>query len=333
MVEEENNVLKSSSITCLLTFQVDVERGETGTENLFHIIPRCQYQILEHHIDSDSLGEIEKKYNQEKGRDENTNVDIAGRTDFILEYINEYLEDELGKELCRASAELYFEAYFRSFRGEMRNNVIKEIVNRTEKAIRGNEKAKSAIPLMKRLKALKDKHKFSMLALAHTPKLDMTKPLTANSCQGSKMLTNFCDSLFAIGKSQKDEKLRYLKQIKSRSSEILYGTDNVCLGEIVKPDNFLRFEFTGFGNEREHLTTPTKQDNDTMLVRVAEMLAERKTRREIADALGISVGTAQNLAVEALKQKLVQNVQGVQPPSEMNGVDILKNNQELSVDE
>lgn len=136
ILEEEDNILKSSSITCLLTFQVDVERGETGTENLFHIIPRCQYQILERHIDSVSLGEIEKKYNQEKGLDENTNIDIAGRTDFILDYVSAYLEDELGEEVCRASAELYFEAYFRSFRGELRNNVIKEIINRTEKAIR-----------------------------------------------------------------------------------------------------------------------------------------------------------------------------------------------------
>ena len=65
-----------------------------------------------------------------------------------------------------------------------------------------NEKAKDALPLMKHLKALKSKYSLSILAtLAHTPKRDMSKPLSPNDLQGSKMLMNFCDSSFAIGKS------------------------------------------------------------------------------------------------------------------------------------
>ena len=55
-----------------------------------------------------------------------------------------------------------------------------------------SEKAKDALPLMKHLKVLKNKYNLSILALAHTPKRDLTKPITRNDLQGSKMLINFC---------------------------------------------------------------------------------------------------------------------------------------------
>jgi RecA-family ATPase len=115
------------------------------------------------------------------------------------------------------------------------------------------EKAKDALPLMKHLKALKNKYGLSILALAHTPKRDLSKPITRNDLQGSKMLINFCDSSFAIGESSNDKNIRYIKQIKARNTEIIYDTENVCICHIEKPNNFLQFEFLNFGTEREHL--------------------------------------------------------------------------------
>src|SRR4051794_1863916 len=115
------------------------------------------------------------------------------------------------------------------------------------------EKAKDALPLMKHLKALKNKYGLSILALAHTPKRDLSKPITRNDLQGSKMLINFCDSSFSIGESSNDKNTRYLKQIKARNTEIIYDTENVCICHIEKPYNFLQFEFLDFGTEREHL--------------------------------------------------------------------------------
>lgn len=53
---------------------------------------------------------------------------------------------------------------------------------------------------MKQLKTLKNKYDLSLLILAHTPKRDLSKQLTRNDLQGSKMLINFCDSCFAIAK-------------------------------------------------------------------------------------------------------------------------------------
>jgi hypothetical protein len=115
------------------------------------------------------------------------------------------------------------------------------------------EKAKDALPLMKNLKELKNKYGLSILTLAHTPKRDISKPITRNDLQGSKMLINFCDSSFSIGESNTDENTRYLKQIKSRNTEIIYNSENILLCQINKPLNFLKFEYLHPGNEREHL--------------------------------------------------------------------------------
>lgn len=150
------------------------------------------------------------------------------------------------------------------------------------------ETAKDALPLMKSLKQLKSKHGLSILALAHTPKRDLSKPLTRNDLQGSKMLINFCDSSFAIGESQQDKNLRYLKQIKARSTEIIFDSENVCLCQISKPENFLKFEFLSFGDERSHLRQQTEFDRANLHEKVLELNQSGKSYREIGAELNIS---------------------------------------------
>jgi hypothetical protein len=115
------------------------------------------------------------------------------------------------------------------------------------------EKAKDALPLMKMLKDLKKKYGLSIMALAHTPKRDMTKPITKNDLAGSKMLINFCDSAFAIGESNRDPALRYIKQMKQRNCGHRYDADNVIEVEIKKEGSFLGFTLIGYGRERPHL--------------------------------------------------------------------------------
>lgn len=150
------------------------------------------------------------------------------------------------------------------------------------------EKAKDALPLMKHLKALKSKHNLSILALAHTPKRDLSKPITRNDLQGSKMLINFCDSSFAIGESHTDKNLRYLKQIKQRNTEQIYDAENVCVCQINKPLNFLLFEFVGFGKELDHLRLHTEKDKESLNGKVIELNQQGRSLREIGAELGIS---------------------------------------------
>lgn len=134
------------------------------------------------------------------------------------------------------------------------------------------EKARDALPLMKHLKGLKNKYQLSILALAHTPKRDLSKPITRNDLQGSKMLINFCDSSFSIGESSHDKNIRYLKQIKARNTEIIYDTENVCICQIQKPSNFLQFEFLNFGTEREHLKQISEMEKSELETSIKDLL-------------------------------------------------------------
>ncbi|MHA6248184.1 AAA family ATPase [Pontibacter sp. CAU 1760] len=150
------------------------------------------------------------------------------------------------------------------------------------------EKAKGALPLMKHLQRLKKQYGLSILVLAHTPKRDMAKPLTKNDIQGSKMLSNFCDSSFAIGASAQDAQVRYLKQVKQRQTEERYGAENVVICQISKPHNFLQFEFIGLGTEREHLRQPTEGDREERVRKALELRGQGKSNVAIAAQLGVS---------------------------------------------
>lgn len=146
------------------------------------------------------------------------------------------------------------------------------------------EKAQGVLPLMKRLKALKDSHGFTFLILAHTPKRDKSKPIEGRDLFGSSNLMNFADSAFAIGYSQQGEQVRYIKQIKQRNCEKVYGKDNVIVCDLVKRKNFMFLHFVGYGAEREHLYHKSKEEKEA----IAEQLVEsyRNNPNQSLRALG-----------------------------------------------
>lgn len=154
----------------------------------------------------------------------------------------------------------------------------------------GTENAKDALPLMKDLKELKNKYDLSILVLAHTPKRNLSNPITRNDLQGSKMLINFCDSCFAVGESTQGKNTRYIKQIKQRNCEPVYDAKNVIVCEICKPDNFLQFRFLSYGYESEHLRQLTDSDRQSIIDRAKELGGRGIPQRQIANELGISLG-------------------------------------------
>lgn len=154
----------------------------------------------------------------------------------------------------------------------------------------GTENAKDALPLMKDLKELKNKYDLSILVLAHTPKRNLSNPITRNDLQGSKMLINFCDSCFAVGESTQGKNIRYIKQIKQRNCESVYDAKNVIVCEICKPDNFLQFRFLSYGYESEHLRQLTDSDRQSIIDRAKELGGRGIPQRQIANELGISLG-------------------------------------------
>ncbi|RYU96820.1 AAA family ATPase [Emticicia agri] len=150
------------------------------------------------------------------------------------------------------------------------------------------EKAGGALPLMQHLKALKSKYDLSLLVLAHTPKRDVTKPISNNDLLGSKTLISLTDSSFAIGESQRDKGLRYLKQIKVRYNEFTYDAENVAICQIRKADNFLQFEWLDTGSEREHLKQVEEKDRDKRVMEILELKKQGFSIIQIAQTTGLS---------------------------------------------
>jgi RecA-family ATPase len=156
---------------------------------------------------------------------------------------------------------------------------------------RENEKAKNALPLMKQLKRIKSAMNISILVLAHTPKRDRSKPITGNDLQGSSMLMNFCDSAFAIGESHRDKRFRYIKQIKARNTEIVYDSNNVLLCEIKKENALLKFEFTGYVEEKEHLKPVSQHEQSEKTAWVLQLHEEGRSQRQIAKETNLPLTT------------------------------------------
>jgi len=162
----------------------------------------------------------------------------------------------------------------------------------------GAQAAAGTINLVRGLQAIKNNYGLSILVLAHTPKRNPVKPLSRNCLQGSKMLINFCDSAFAIGESHAPAPeipgatgLRYLKQIKQRSTTEAYGANNICLFRLVKPGNFLHAQFYGQGIEADHLLHFTEKLRRERQARIAELNRQGLSIRQIAARLNLGTTT------------------------------------------
>jgi len=145
----------------------------------------------------------------------------------------------------------------------------------------------TALELMRSLNELKRELKISILVLAHTPKVDSCSPLTINSLAGSKHISNFADSVSAIGRSVHGSNIRYIKQVKpSRSAEMVYDAEKVITCELVKDGSMLTFKFLGFDSERSHLKQFNADDERNQKIEMAyELSKQGKKYSEIAEIL------------------------------------------------
>ncbi len=150
------------------------------------------------------------------------------------------------------------------------------------------EKAKDASSFIKTLRCLKQKYNLSILVISHTPKRYETKPIDVNDLSGSKMISNLVDSIFAIGASKQDSAFRYIKQIKSRGSELQYHSENVILCQITNYPHKLEFRFLKFDDEFEHLMS---YDRNEHMNKLREMVSQGKSNVEIGKLLGKSEGS------------------------------------------
>jgi hypothetical protein len=226
------------------------------------------------------------------------------------------------------------EFLYHSFRELLRESRARVVIVDNITFLKGaNQNVAAAAQLMKGLKYVKDYHRISILVLAHASKRSATAPLSINDMQGSNMLTNFADNVFAIGASCRDVDLRYLKQIKPRGTILKYDKSNVVAFRIAKRHNFLQFEFEGCGPEREHLIPPPTIDNadksagekaGPALMRVAITSELKKMRdaglnvREMAEVFAIAPSTVSrylnsDAKVRKVRAAILADLNGSEP--------------------
>ncbi len=103
-------------------------------------------------------------------------------------------------------------------------------------------------------------------------------------------ISNAC--CIALARSAKDDRLRYLKQVKVRTGEYRYDSDNVIILDIAKTDGCLRFEIQGYANEYDHLRTrDAAADDYDEIIEILRLQRDGKSVREIASALDMSSTT------------------------------------------
>lgn len=152
------------------------------------------------------------------------------------------------------------------------------------------ESGDAAGELMQLLINLKRAHGLSILVLAHTPKRNVSSPLTQNSLAGSKRIANFMDSMFAIGMTANNKPYgRYIKQIKVRSSEMMYGDNNVITADLAKQGSFLMLAHNGFAKEYEVLDEDDGGDTNRSINRqIEDLLRDGMAVRQISKKLSVS---------------------------------------------
>lgn len=138
-------------------------------------------------------------------------------------------------------------------------------------------------------KCLVDKYSdMSVMLVGHTPKRDKSVPVSSDTLAGSKALSNFCKSAFAIVPSVKGKNIVYVKQTKTRNGECLYNEDNVLEYKLVKKENNLIFNELGTSREAEHLFTQhnrIQKANEQRDILISKLHKEGKSTREISKLL------------------------------------------------
>lgn len=176
--------------------------------------------------------------------------------------------------------------------------------------IENSEKGDIAGSFMKKLAALKRNKGYTFLIVAHTPKRDITRPITMMDMAGSMKLQNFIDSSFAIVESAKTDGLRYLKQTKSRSEEKFYDMDSVLIMQIVQdPDGFTQFKKVGtLDSETNHLSSATENERLDKKSECLRLIEKGISYRQIKEITGLSLGVITKYKQETDTPKLKNEV-------------------------
>ncbi len=159
------------------------------------------------------------------------------------------------------------------------------------------EHSAAAGRLMRFLVDLKNRLGLSIMVIAHTPKMRRGAAVDLSHLQGSKMLANFADSIIGMGRSSTGSDLRYLKPLKQRNTATRFDERSVPVFRLAREGRMLGFTFVDNEPEARHIegylrgAALTEAIREDKMRRAVEMSNAGDTVREIAEKLGLAVGT------------------------------------------
>lgn len=179
--------------------------------------------------------------------------------------------------------------------------------------ITDNTKQDIAAQFMDRLMSLKFKYAermFSVLLIAHTPKIPDYKILTQDDLAGIKTYANLVDTVFAIGKSCKGPNIRYIKSVKGNRCEEQPGT--VGEYELRKDeDGFLDFVYLGESNECDHLPA-MGGSNEARDNHILELRKQGMSLKRISEEVGLGKTTVGDV-IRRYEKNPEQTKENVEP--------------------
>jgi len=159
-----------------------------------------------------------------------------------------------------------------------------------------NQGSRDELPLMRELSRLKRETGLSILVLTGAVRRNAGREVSANDLHASRIICNYTDSVFAIGRNRGDSSVRYIKHIRSLNSEMIYDGDHVPEFRLTKiGGNFLGFEFEGFDDEAFELTEEKPATDWELIDEIKRRSAEGLSIRAIAAEMAMSKSTVHRM--------------------------------------
>lgn len=259
----------------------DTGIGKTALSVMIAIYIAKKYKLL--YVDLELTDkQFEKRYRNDEGKHFSFPANFYRATYEILK--------ELPEDIAY---EDFFISSLRDRIQEFSAEVV--IIDNMTKVVSGStDSAKSTIPIMNALSAMKFEQGITFLVLEHNKKVDEWRPISLNDLQGSKMKSNFADSVFTIGRSAYDKNIRYIKQLKVRSGELVYDEENVLVCELTTRSGFLGFSEIGYQHERDLLKAQDSSSYEDKIQEVLQLKSRGMSNVQIARHIGRSEGTVRN---------------------------------------
>lgn len=161
------------------------------------------------------------------------------------------------------------------------------IVDNLMCVLNNGNSVKQAQQFIQGLKRIKEMNDLTIILVAHLNKRNSKNPIEIKDILGSSVIANYADSIIAVGNTCEGDHIKYLKQLKSRSSVKM---SEVAVLEIVE-EPYLHFEFREYDME-ENLLPRKVVSRSSISLSMGEMIyklrEEGLTVRSIAEQLNLS---------------------------------------------